>query len=74
MFKRIRFHTEKNAKIYKGWQKNIVGTVIYLLGDDPSKNINNYLEEINKEKIRREKEMKEFDEEIIIKEKKERKE
>ena len=71
--KELDFMQKKMPKCIRDDKKNVIGSVIYLLGDDPSENINNYLEEINNVKNRREKEMKEFDEEIIIKREKEEK-
>ena len=62
----LDFMHKKMPKYIRNENNNVTANIIYLLGEDPSENIRSYLEELNKEKKRKEKEIREREEKILL--------
>ena len=64
--KELDFMQKKKPKYIRDDKKNVVGNIIYLLGDDSDENINNFITENNKEIKKKEEEIKHMEEVIRV--------
>ena len=69
--KELDFMQKKKPKYIRDDKKNVIGNIIYLLGDDSEQNINNFLIENSKEIKKKEEEIKYMEEVIIAEREKE---
>ena len=65
--KELDFMQRKKPKFIRDDKKNVIGNIIYLLGDDSDENINNFLTENNREIKKKEEQIKHMEEVIRAK-------
>ena len=64
--KELDFMQKKKPKFIRDDKKNVIGNIIYLLGDDSNENINNFLTENNREIKKKEEQIKHMEEVIRV--------